>query len=84
MTAKRLEGCRCGTIGDVHFAITSTATDQQAGFIRAVLEEAQIAYGSIVHGQFDFFALELLLLFIVAHKFYRFVIGSGGDEITLR
>lgn len=83
VSAQRLERRRCGTVRDVHFAVASSAADQQTGLVRAVLEEAQIAHGSVVHRQLDLFALQLLLLFVVAHQFDGFVVGAGGDEIAL-
>lgn len=83
MSTQRLERCRSGTVRDIDFAVTSSSTDQQTGLVGAVLEEAQIAYRSIVHSQLDLFALQLLLLLVVAHQFDGFVVRTGGDEITL-
>lgn len=84
MAAERLEWCGCGTIGYVYLTIAGTAANQQARLIGAVLQEAQITHCAIVHGQLDLFALQLFLYFIVAHQFDCFIIGSGGNEITLR
>lgn len=84
MSAQRLERRRRGAVCHIDLAIARTAADQQARLVGAVLEEAQIAHRSVVHGQLDLFALQLLLLFVVAHQLDGLVIGTGGDEIALR
>lgn len=84
MAAQRLERRCRRTIRHVHLAIAGTAADQQTRLVGAVLQEAQIAHGAVVHRQLRLFALQLLLQLIVAHQLDRFVIGAGGDEIALR
>lgn len=84
MAAERLERRRRFTVGNVDLAVAGAATDQQAGLVGGVLEEAQIADRSVVHRQFDFLALELLLVLVEAHQLDRFVVGTGRDQVTHR
>lgn len=84
VAAEGLERRRRFAVGNVDFAIAGAATDQQAGLVGGVLEEAQIADRSVVHRQFDFLALELLLVLVEAHQLDRFVVGTGRDQVTHR
>lgn len=54
VTAQRLEWGASGAIGDVDFAITGTAADQQTRLVRGILQEAQIANRAVVHRELHF------------------------------
>lgn len=84
VSAERLEGRRCRAVRHINLAITSTATDQQTRLVRAVLDEAQVPNRSIVHRQFDFASLQLLLHVIVLHQLHRLVVRTGRYEVSLR
>lgn len=77
VAAEGLEWGRGFTIGNVDFAITRTAANQQAGLVGCVLQEAQISNRSVMHRKFGLLAFQLFLGFVVAHQLHGFVIGTG-------
>lgn len=54
VTAQSLEGCTSCAIGDVDLAVAGTTANQQTRLVRGVLEEAQVANGTVVHRQLHF------------------------------
>lgn len=84
MATERLERGGRFAVRHVDLAVARTATDQQAGLVRAVLEEAQVAHRTVVHGQLHLLALELLLGLVEAHQLDGFVVRAGRNEIAGR
>ena len=56
VAAERLERRARRAVRHVDLAVAGAAAYQQARFVRCVLQEAEVAHRTVVHGQFDLLA----------------------------